>query len=242
MPDIDAACEGGEESGYRLNEIESPVRRLWLVRHGTTTWNLEQRFCGHHDIPLSERGRSQARWLARCLRLENIGAIYTSDLQRARETAQLIAERQPIAVPLHISPAWREMSFGDWEGLTYQQIAAAYSDELNFFTDPIHSTPPNGEPFLHLLQRVNSAFISLARSSATSGNVILVSHGGPLRTLLCSLLGMPFERQWQLRLDHGSLSAIDFVPAVDDVTTTVTLALLNVQTLPHIVLRKGREP
>src|SRR5579884_4373995 len=68
----------------------SSTRRLWLVRHGLTEWNAQQRFCGHRDIPLSQQGRGQAHWLAERLQEEMISAIYTSDLVRARETAEII--------------------------------------------------------------------------------------------------------------------------------------------------------
>jgi alpha-ribazole phosphatase len=221
---------------------EPRVCRLWLVRHGATEWNQQWRLCGHHDVPLSEKGRLQAKWLGQRLRLESIAAIYSSDLQRASETARLLAASLPDAVPLHLEPAWREMSFGDWEGLTYQEISASYQEELKFFTDPVRFTPPNGEAFPSLVLRVRNAFADLARElaspSAHSGDVVLVSHGGTLRALLCSLLEMPFERQWQIRLDHGSLSALDFVPGAEDVSTTVTLALLNAQALPR---EKGAE-
>src|SRR5690348_7218296 len=163
MSDINATNNKVLKERDNLRDPNEPrVCRLWLVRHGVTLWNLEQRLCGHHDIPLSDRGYLQARWLARRLRLENICAIYSSDLRRAYETARLIADQQPASVPLHISPVWREMSFGDWEGLTYQQIATEYKNELSFFTDPVHSTPPNGESFPHLVQRICSAFANLA--------------------------------------------------------------------------------
>jgi broad specificity phosphatase PhoE len=76
---------------------------------------------------------------------------------------------------------------------------------------------------------VKDAFGLLVQAVAgnTTGDVVLVSHGGPLRVLLCWLLSVPFEQQWRLSLSHGSLSAIDFVPAADDVLATVTLALFN---------------
>jgi len=102
---------------------DQKTRRLWLVRHGLTGWNTQQRFCGHSDIPLSARGRVQARWLARRLQEEAIAVIYTSDLARARETAETIASQSTQAVPVKVSTAWREIDFGAWEGLTCAEIA-----------------------------------------------------------------------------------------------------------------------
>ncbi|TMD66750.1 MAG: alpha-ribazole phosphatase [Chloroflexi bacterium] len=209
---------------------EQNTRRLWLVRHGLTEWNTQQRFCGHSDIPLSARGRVQARWLARRLREEAITLIYTSDLARARETAEIIASLSTQAVPLKVSTAWREIDFGAWEGLTYAEIAEQFKDQLGFFTDPEQCSPPGGESLAHMLQRVMAELAAIARSDDRSieGDVVIVSHGGPLRVLLCSMLGMPLERQWQIRLDPGSLSAIDLLPIHEPWTPQAILALLNV--------------
>lgn len=233
-----------------MSELSHPqqyVQRLWLVRHGATAWNLERRFIGHSDIPLAPIGRTQARWVGRRLRLERIRAIYSSDLQRAHETATIIAEQCSLQRSVTPSSAWREMFFGDWEGLAYAQIADQYKHHLGFFSNPINHSPPGGEPFLQLVQRVQTAFTQLAQDAAketdptSQGDIVLVSHAGVLRALLCSLLGIPLERQWQLRLDHGSLSAIDFLPAAEDVATTVSLVLLNVQPLAHPVVNMYEE-
>ena len=217
--------------------VQQYMQRLWLVRHGTTVWNQERRFMGHSDLPLAPLGQTQARWVGRRLRLEHITAIYSSDLQRAHETATIIASCCSLQRPIAVLPVWREMSFGEWEGLTYAQIADQYQSHLGFFSDPIRYSPPGGEPVLHLVQRVQAAFAQLAQDAAKDadptnrGDIVLVSHAGTLRALLCSLLGMPLEHQWQLRLDHGSLSAIDFLPTAEDLASTVSLALLNVQSL-----------
>jgi alpha-ribazole phosphatase len=217
-------------------------RRLWLVRHGLTSWNVQQRFCGRSDIPLSARGRVQARWLARQLREKTIASIYTSDLARARETAEMIARQCLQPVQVNVSTAWRELDFGAWEGLTYAEIVAGFKDQLGFFTDPSSYAPPGGESLAHLVQRVQDALATIVCNQDASGksDVVIVSHGGPLRVLLCRLLDMPLERQWQLRLDHGSLSAVDLLlpqsiqkshqlPAPQ-----ATLVLLNAQRPMHV--------
>ncbi|SRR6266487_4065 len=204
---------------------ENRSRRLWLVRHGITRWNSEQRFCGYSDIPLLPEGRRQAQWLARRLSMERIAAIYSSDLLRARRTAEIIAH--PHSLQVNITAAWRELSFGDWEGLTYEQIVQRHRRQPDFFTDPVNVAPPGGESLTDLVRRVQLAFTELVQEH--EGAIVLVSHGGPLRTLLCGLLGMPLERQWQLCLDLGSLSALDILPPVEDTTPVATLALLNEQ-------------
>ena len=199
--------------------LSQSVQRIWLVRHGQTAWNEQGRFCGHTDISLSTRGRRQARKLASYLQHMPISAIYCSDLSRARETAEIIVAkiasrscRESASVSLSptiiISPTWREINFGAWEGLTYDEIAASFADQLGFFSDPEHYAPPQGEMLTEVLQRVMPALQKIVRHKHDEA-VVLVSHGGVLRGLLCTLLGMPLSHQWQVRIDTGSLSAID---------------------------------
>jgi alpha-ribazole phosphatase len=204
------------------------IQRLWLVRHGATEWNSEQRFCGHSDIALSERGRAEARWLGRRLRRRTISAIYSSDLVRANQTAEIIAQQRTQSPSIRLSAAWREISFGEWEGLTYTQIAQEYPSSADFFSDPLRHAPPGGESLGDLVRRVQGAYEEIT-STMLEGDIVLVSHGGPLRALLCCLLGIPLERQWQLRLEPGSLSAIDRILTTDVTSTMVTLALFNEQ-------------
>jgi broad specificity phosphatase PhoE len=198
-----------------------------------TDWNVQKRFCGHSDIPLSARGRAQALRIAEQLLRESIAAIYTSDLVRARETAEIIAGQRISAVQIRESVAWRELDFGEWEGLTYTQIVEQFKDHMGFFSDPEHHAPPNGESLTHLQQRVKDAFSAIVHNDELlrAGDVVIVSHGGPLRILLCSILGMALQRQWQLQLDPGSLSAIDLLPGHGSSEPCAILALLNVQFL-----------
>ncbi len=213
------------------NKIFS-VQRLWLVRHGATLWNSERRFCGHSDIALSAQGYVQAQWLTQFLHDVPIGTIYSSDLLRARQTAEMIAQPHQ-GVSMQTAIAWRELHFGAWEGLSYAQIAERFPDQLAFFTDPLHAAPPVGEAFSSLLQRVQTAFLALVHDVANQvdqqSDIVLVSHGGPLRVLLCCILRMPLERQWQLRLDPGSVSAVEFLPTTDETIPDGMLTLLNVQ-------------
>ena len=209
------------------------VQRIWLVRHGQTAWNEQGRFCGHTDIPLSMLGRRQALTLASYLQHMPITAIYSSDLSRARETAEIIAARnveETLAVSLQPSPLWREINFGAWEGLTYNEIATSFVDQLSFFTDPEHYAPPQGETLAEVLQRVIPALQAIMQHDH-KGEIVLVSHGGVLRGLLCVLLGMPLSSQWQLRIDTGSLSAID-VSLDEHGALLASLAGLNV-TMRH---------
>ncbi|WP_165423353.1 histidine phosphatase family protein [Ktedonosporobacter rubrisoli] len=206
------------------------------MRHGLTRWNSQQRFCGHSDIALSSQGRSQARWLARQLRSAPIGVIYSSDLLRARETAEIIAAEH--AVPLKLSAAWREIHFGAWEGLTYAQISERFVEQTAFFTDPLRYAPPGGETLASLWQRVHSGVqeimlsdiaASAEQEAAGQSDVLIVSHGGPLRLLLCYALGLALEQQWRWRIDPGSLSALDVLVGGEGTSFQAILSLLDMQ-------------
>ena len=207
--------------------------RLWLVRHGATIWNAGGRFCGASDIPLSPQGEAQASWLNQQLSSAKIAAISSSDLLRARQTAERIARQQ---VPIQFTALWRELAFGHWEGLTYAEITALPANDLRFFSDALHFAPPGGESLLELSQRVQQALaLIIADASAriaaheSPGDIVLVSHGGPLRVLLCLLLHVPLEYQWQFQLAPGSLSALDLSPAPGEDLPIASLALLNMQ-------------
>src|SRR5258708_23530699 len=127
----------------------------------------------------------------------------------------MIAGHRTQPVQVKLSAAGREINFVDWEGLTYAEITAQYTGQLGFLTDPEHYSPPRGESLAHMLQRVRAGLEVVACSDDVSpeGDVVIVSHGGPLRALLCNVLEIPLERQRRLPLRHGSLSAIDLLPA-----------------------------
>jgi alpha-ribazole phosphatase len=204
--------------------------RLWLVRHGATSWNAEGRFCGASDPPLSLAGQEQAYWLSQQLQTASLTAIYSSDLLRAKQTAEQIVS---LCLPVQSTTLWRELAFGDWEGLTYAEIVALPEQDLSFFTDPLHCAPPSGESLTDLSQRVQrglALLVDVARSLVQAGkpvhDFVLVSHAGPLRVLLCQLLHVPVEYQWQFQLAPGSLSALDLSSGPDE-EVFASLALLN---------------
>ena len=122
--------------------------RLILVRHGQTEWNAGGRYQGQSNVALSDTGRKQARFLAERFPVRQLDAIYTSDLDRAKETAECVGKR--LGLTVCPEKAFRELSFGDWEGLTYQEISSRWPEEAEkLFTAPdelfIHR--PNGGRF-----------------------------------------------------------------------------------------------
>ncbi len=192
--------------------------RLMLVRHGQTAWNAAGRYQGQTDVPLSDVGRRQAQALGRRLAAEEIHAVYASDLRRAGETAEIIARsradvgRPPW--PMHAEPRLREMAFGAWEGLTYEEITARDPQGLAAWqADSLHVAPPGGETLTQLAARVRSLLDDVVaahsgQASAPSRCVLLVAHGGLLRVLLCLALGLAADFHWRFHLDVASLSAL----------------------------------
>lgn len=200
------------------------MARLILVRHGETEWNRLARYQGQTDIELNETGIRQAQRAAERLARETIHAAYSSDLKRARTTAEIIVSRTAPARTFHPSPLLREMHFGDFEGLTFDQIEEQY--QLIFSASPSwrsrgpHVRAPGGESIADLAGRVER-FWEEVRERHAEGTILIVAHGGPLQVLICRLLGIGLEHWWQIRLSSASISILDTHPQ------GASLALLN---------------
>jgi broad specificity phosphatase PhoE len=153
------------------------VRRmssLLLARHGETDWNREHRVQGQTDIGLNDAGRDQSELLAESLADVRLDAIVSSDLARARETAEAVARRQGLEVVT--DAALREKNFGSWEGLTDVEIAER-------FPDAVRGRWGDGEGTEDVAGRVLPA-IERIRARHPDGAVLVVSHGGPIRIIL----------------------------------------------------------
>ncbi len=146
------------------------MTELLLVRHAETEWNREGRWQGHADPPLNEAGRAQAHALARSLAGEEVDAIYTSDLRRAAETAEILAVS--LGHPTIRDPDLREIDVGSWSGLTRAEVAERY---------PGWETH-DGESTDALQARVVAAVRRIAERHP-GGQVLIVTHGGSIRSL-----------------------------------------------------------
>jgi broad specificity phosphatase PhoE len=161
--------------------------QLICVRHGRTSWNARKRFQGHTDVPLDDEGRAQATALGTLLRDERIDLAVASDLARATETARLVLGDRTIR--LRVDPDWREMRFGDWEGLTWEEILAAYpAIDPGSETAPKAYAPVNGETFDELCVRIERAVSRLCDDLPDDGVALVATHAGPLHALLRVLL------------------------------------------------------
>lgn len=186
--------------------------KLFLVRHGQTDWNLTRHFQGQTDVPLNQTGIQQVQQVAKRISAEKIDLIYSSDLSRAVETAKII-RAAGVKPTLQIDPRLREVNFGDWEGLTYNEIKEKYPDSLaSWERDVYGSSPPNGETLEDLAKRVQS-FLDDLLQKYTDEIVLVVAHGGVLQVLVCLALKLPPMMYWQFYLATASLSKISFYPA-----------------------------
>ncbi|HWQ03841.1 MAG TPA: histidine phosphatase family protein [Longilinea sp.] len=162
---------------------------LWLVRHGQTEWNLEGRYQGQADVPLNAAGLLQAQTLAAELSGQPFDAIYSSDLQRARVTAEIIG--WSLNLPVHTDVRLREINQGQWEGKIYRDLQNCYSEEmLARRKNPYGFRPPDGETAGEVLLRVIKVADEIA-AAYPNGRIVIVSHALALAALFCKAKGLP---------------------------------------------------
>ena len=174
--------------------------RILAIRHGETAWNVDTRIQGHLDIPLNDKGRWQAQRLARALAAgDPIHAVYSSDLQRAQETAQAIASA--TGAPLAIHPGLRERGFGLFEGKTYVEIEQTWPEESEHWRrrTPDWLPPQGGESLLQVRARILHTLQALS-APHPGQQIVLVAHGGVLDQLYRLATGQELQapRTWQL--------------------------------------------
>ncbi len=173
--------------------------RLLLVRHGETDWNRDRRIQGHSDVPLNDTGRRQAIALAKRLEGWPIDALHASDLRRAAETAAILGAA--TGHEARLSANWREISFGTHEGR---------SDPTSFTEMVRHAHETGGENYETVRARLEAGYRTLCEQHAGQ-HVLLVGHGGTLRALIASLIGLPPENIENLSLrGNASLSIVEF--------------------------------
>lgn len=189
--------------------------RLLLIRHGESVWNRENRWQGHADIPLSETGRIQAQQLARHMKSEqrSIRAIYTSDLQRARETADILG--QALGMTPTATVAWREMDIGTWSGLTTAEVAARHSEEWERLRQGEDLPRGGGETFAQFQGRLLRSLDTCRRTHAGQ-DVAVVTHGGAVRALLLHCKGWDVSRFGDIeKIGNTGVSEIHVSPNGD---------------------------
>jgi broad specificity phosphatase PhoE len=188
----------------------TPVRIL-LARHGETVFNVDGRWQGQSDSPLTERGRAQARELGRALLQERIAAVYTSDLGRAASTAALVAEQhalEPIA-----DVRLREIDTGEWTGKGRAEIEANWPGGLHqWASTPSHFVMPAGES-IHTAQARALDFFADLMPSHLGETVVVISHGAVSQTIIVNAMGKTVHDLWlKERMDNCQISRLEWTP------------------------------
>lgn len=182
--------------------------RLVLIRHAETLWNRERRYQGWQDPPLSDIGRAQAEAAGQLLATQQIQAVWSSPLQRARETAEAIAKATGLSV--RVDDAFGEMRFGQWEGLKADEVSAKFPHLYRSWLDTPHLvTMPDGETLAAVRDRALGGLAAI-REAHDGGTVCLVTHGVTGRILILEALGLGLDRIWSLQVSFTGISELEF--------------------------------
>lgn len=188
---------------------ESPppgVCRILLVRHAVARG--DGRFHGHTDAPLAPAARPQLRALVEKLAPYAIDAIYTSDLKRAHATARAVA--RITGHDVIVRPALREMHFGKWEGLSWNEVVRQFPRLSKTWADRFPDHPiPDGERLPDFKRRIKGEFRAIVTSNA-GRCVLVVAHGGVARLALGKVLGLSDRHAFRLVQDPCGLNVIDY--------------------------------
>jgi len=175
---------------------------LVLIRHGQTDWNVEGRWQGQADPPLSEVGRRQAQCIGQCQHQFGFAALYSSDLRRSLETAQIIGKEMGLEVILE--PRLREVNLGQWQGMLSGDIAAQYPDAFRrWHESPVSVQPPGGESIPSLAARVLEAIHEII-ARHPGQRVGVVSHELPIAVVRCHAAGLGLEHLRHLIPETGA--------------------------------------
>ncbi len=186
-----------------------------LLRHGET--DAGQCYIGATDVPLTEQGRQQ---MQRASVAEQVyDRVITSPMIRCAEFARQFAADHSL--PLEVEAGYREMCFGDWEGQNSETLWQQDRERLSaFWQNPFLHQPPGGESLTEFHHRVVTAFKQMI-DRLDAGSVLLVGHGGSIRSILASCLSLSLENIHRIAIDHGSLSRVQVDYVDGDMLTSV---------------------
>ncbi len=181
--------------------------KIYLVRHGLTNTNKEKRYVGWGDAQLSSQGYLQAERLGLRFASEPVAGLYCSDLSRTLETAAPMARIHGLE-PVK-SRLLREINFGEWEGLTYQEMSPEQRDALwQWYDAPFLFAPPGGETLAQVLDRAWSFLLPLVEAERDGEAHVVVSHGGVIRSLVHRIKKLGLEQFWELSVENASVSLL----------------------------------
>ncbi len=199
--------------------------RFLVIRHGETISNAENRFSGHQDVGLTEKGVWQAEQLSHRLKEEQIDVAYSSDLKRAIHTAKIILQNHELA--LKTEPLFKELSFGDWEGLQYKELNFDKGEQLMEWWNHPDLPLPGGESTFDLRERVINGLNQLIErhyEEEQKKTIAIICHGGVSRIIIGIALDIPIKKIWHIKQYSTALNVIRyyqksgyFVESINDV-------------------------
>ena len=181
---------------------------FYIARHGQTNWNILGKTQGHGNSDLTDKGKEQAQQLAYALKEYPIDLIFTSDLGRAIETAQIIGKE--IDVKVEETNALREMGFGAWEGLLIDEIKKDYFNAYDTWRNEPHLVDIPGGETLHIIKERVDNFIKELNDKYDNKHILLVSHTITVRVMLLSLLNSGVENIYRIKQDNTALNIVEF--------------------------------
>lgn len=182
--------------------------RIYLVRHGQVEGYEEKRYNGQFNVPLTPLGRQQSDRICDRLLGVDLAAVYSSDLDRSRYCAELIAAAHELTVG--VEKSLRELHIGDWEGRTWAELQEAYPDGWQArLQDLVNFQVPGGESLQDAADRIRPT-VNKILEQHRGGEIALVAHGGVNRIVLLDAIGAPLEKAFSIEQDYGCLNIIDY--------------------------------
>ena len=199
---------------------------IYLVRHGQTNWNILGKTQGHGNSNLTEKGINQAKDLAESMIKYPIDYIYSSDLGRAVETAEIIANKFDKEVIT--TPALREMGFGEWEGLLIKEIQENYADIYKTWRNQPHLAEIPGGETLQIIKERTDKFLQELNEKYDGKHIVLVTHSVTARVILLSVLNSAMENIYRINQGNTALNVIEFRDYGPDVIKMNDTSHINV--------------
>lgn len=190
---------------FRPQPNDVAPTRVCIVRHGETDWNAQRRIQGQTDIPLNDNGRQQAVATAQGLVGQNFSAIYSSDLQRAHDTAAAAAER--LNLPVQTEPGLRERHYGEFQGLTQDEIKAR-ADYERYITRDTSFSFGNGESLAGFAERIKNTLNTLAQQHVGE-SILIFAHGGVLDVIYRIATHRPLETARDFPIPNAALNWVE---------------------------------
>lgn len=183
------------------------MQRLYILRHGQVPQITPRRFIGCTDVPLDETGKKQASTMGQALKDVRLDKAVCSDLGRTMHTARLALEERPAPLAAEPMPLLREINLGRWEGMTKDEVRAAFPGQFEQRGKDMGGfAPQQGESFAQVQKRA-ARFLEIMENE-TANTVLAVTHAGFIRTLLCLVQGIPLERLFDVEQDYCRLNLL----------------------------------